>query len=215
MRRLSFLLFFFAACATPRQLVVVTTPNLGVVDGTLRTYERAGKAWKKVGEDVPVVVGRRGLAPLGEKKEGDGRSPSGEIPIGDTFGFAPSTDLRMPYRYLRETTECVDDVNSRFYNAIVERDADSDWKSSEKMRSIEAYRIGAVVDYNDKGQPGKGSCIFLHIWGGPGHGTAGCTAMAVGDLDRLLHWLDPAAHPRLVQLTAADYEKMRAQWQLP
>lgn len=185
------------------------------MDGTLRRYERAASSWRQVGADVPVVVGRSGLAPMGEKKEGDGRAPSGRFAIGPAFGFAPSADVRLAYRPLLDTTECVDDVNSRFYNAIVERDADADWNSSEKMRRIEQYALGAVVQYNAKGQPGKGSCIFLHIWSSASHGTAGCTAMAEPDLAGLLAWLDPAAHPRLVQLPLADYERMKAEWGLP
>ncbi|HEV7921508.1 MAG TPA: L,D-transpeptidase family protein [Thermoanaerobaculia bacterium] len=204
-----------AACSSPRQLVVVTTPDWSAVDGTLRMYERAGSSWRQVGADVPVVVGRRGLAPLGEKKEGDGRSPSGRLAIGPAFGFAPTSDLRLPYRPLLETTECVDDVNSRFYNAIMERDADADWQSSEKMRHVDQYRLGAVLQHNPKGQPGKGSCIFLHIWTAPSHGTAGCTAMPESDLTRLLHWLDPAAHPDLVQLPSAEYERVKGGWGLP
>ncbi|HKO55253.1 MAG TPA: L,D-transpeptidase family protein [Thermoanaerobaculia bacterium] len=215
MRRAFLALFFLAACASPRQLVVVTTPDWAAVDGTLRMYERSGQSWRQVGDGVPVVVGRRGLAPIGEKKEGDGRAPSGRFPIGPAFGFASTADVRLPYRPLLPTTECVDDVRSRFYNAIVERDADADWTSSEKMRQIDQYRLGAVIGHNPKGQPGKGSCIFLHIWTGPAHGTAGCTAMPEGDLARLLAWLDPAAHPRLVQLPAAEYERVRAGWGLP
>jgi D-alanyl-D-alanine dipeptidase len=215
MRRLVLALLFVTACASPRQLVVVTTPDWSSVDGTLRMYARSGDSWHQVGEDVPVVVGRRGLAPLGEKKEGDGRSPSGVLPIGPAFGFAPASDFRLAYRPLRDTTECVDDPSSRFYNAIVERDADADWTSSEKMRRVEQYRLGAVIQHNPKGQPGKGSCIFFHIWSAPGHGTAGCTAMPEPALARLLAWLDPAAHPRLVQLPVAEYDRRRVGWGLP
>jgi len=207
-----------------RQLVVVTTADWNAVDGTMRQYENEGGGWKKVGADVPVVVGRTGMAwgkgeravsaPGPIKKEGDGKSPAGIFTFGTAFGFDPIT-LEMPYRQLLPTTECVDDVSSRFYNRIVERTAAADWKSSEKMRSIDVYRQGMVVDHNASGEPGGGSCVFMHIWGGPSRGTEGCTAMAEGDLRRLLVWLDHAASPRLVQLPVAEYARLRAGWSLP
>lgn len=213
-------LLLSAACSSssPRQLLVVTTPAWDAVDGTLQRYERsnARDSWKPVGDAIPVVVGKRGLAQ--NKKEGDGRAPAGEFAVGPAFGFAESaSDLKLPYLPLVATTECVDDVKSAHYNTIVDRAATTpvDWNSSEKMRSVEQYRRGAVVQYNDPPRAGAGSCIFLHIWGGPGHGTAGCTAMDAANLDEVLRWLDPHAKPRLVQYPASKMADVRRQWKLP
>ena len=184
--------------AGSRQKIVVTTANWNTTAGTLQRYERDGDAWREVGAAIPVVVGRTGLSD--RKREGDGKSPAGVFPIGTLFGFAPSADFAMPYRQLRDTTECVDDTASRFYNRIVDRDqVKVDWSSSEKMRSVGEYVWGAVVDYNTPPVAGKGSCIFLHVWGGPQSTTAGCTAMREEDLLTVLHWLDPAKKPMLVQ----------------
>ena len=184
-------------------MVVVTTPDWKATSGTLQRYERtpAKAEWRAVGDPIPVVVGRNGLAPESEKHEGDGKSPAGVYRIGTAFGFAPSSDFRLPYRQLRETTECVDDAASRFYNTIVDRDRVPavDWSSSEKMRSIREYVWGAVVESK------KGSCIFLHIWGGPHSTTAGCTAMREEDLLTLLRWLDPAKKPVIEQRVAARF----------
>ena len=198
--------------AGSRQAIVVLTDNNDTTAGTLQRYEReAGGAWRAVGGRVAVVVGRTGLANDGAKHEGDGKSPSGVFTLGTAFGFAPSADLRVPYRQLRDTTECVDDPASRYYNQIVDRDAVSavDWKSSEKMRAVDQYRWGMVVNYNTPATPQRGSCIFLHIWGGPSSSTAGCTAMPVEDLETVLRWLDPVANPRLVQYTRAEFAKLR------
>jgi zinc D-Ala-D-Ala dipeptidase len=189
-------LLVMSACATarndaPRQLLVVS-------GGMLQRYERAseGDRWREAGAPFPVVVGRNGVADPDAKVEGDGKAPSGTFPLGTAFGFADRADTRMPYRQLRETTECVDDTASRFYNQIVERDAVTvDWTSSEKMRAIAEYRWGIVVEYNTPPVAGKGSCIFLHLWSGPDSTTAGCTAMAEENLLTLLRWLDPAAKP--------------------
>jgi L,D-peptidoglycan transpeptidase YkuD (ErfK/YbiS/YcfS/YnhG family) len=75
-----------------------------------------------------------------------------------------------------------------------------DWDSNEAMmRHGKLYELGAFIANNPKNVPGDGSCIFMHVWPGPGQGTAGCTAMSVGDLQRVLLWLDPEKHPCLVQ----------------
>lgn len=220
------------ALARATQLLVVTTPNWDTTGGTLRRYSRDGRgSWRPVGSAVPVVVGRTGLAwgvgvepdVAGEpaKREGDGKAPAGLFPLGTAFGFAPSARAvrtRLPYRRLVETTECVDDVASAHYNAIVDRArvARVDWKSSERMRSIGLYRLGVVVDYNaTPAAAGRGSCIFLHVWQGPRSSTAGCTAMAEPALAEIVRWLDPARRPALVQLTDAAYARRRAAWRLP
>ena len=91
-----------------------------------------------------------------------------------------------------------------------------DWNSSEHMLREEVYRWGLVVDHNaDPVTPGAGSCIFMHIWRGPGHGTVGCTAMPQEKLESVIGWLDPARKPLLVQLPLAQYENLKKRWRLP
>jgi D-alanyl-D-alanine dipeptidase len=223
-----------APLARSRQLILVTTPGWDSVRGTLRRFERkgVGGVWKQVGDSFAIVVGRGGLGwgegltarpggggPL--KKEGDGRAPAGVFALGPAFGFDGSDEagwVRLPYKPLKPSTECVDDTASTHYNLIVDRDASKplDWNSSERMRSVEGYRWGIVVAHNAAPPvAGRGSCIFLHIWAGPEHGTAGCTAMERPNLEALLRWLDPRKRPLLVQLPEEEYARLRAVWRLP
>ena len=214
-----------------RQLVLVTTADWSAVAGTMQKYARgSGTEWQPVGETIPIVVGRTGLA-WGKgvvstmafhgprKGEGDGKAPAGIYRFGSAFGFAAEWPggHGIPYSQLTDATECVDDSSSQFYNRIVERDKVSavDWKSSERMRSVDAYRLGLVVDHNSAAIPRAGSCIFMHLWSGPSHGTVGCTAMDDAALETLLGWLDPATRPLLVQLPAAEYRRLRPIWSLP
>jgi D-alanyl-D-alanine dipeptidase len=213
--------------------MVVTTPGWDDLRGDLRRFERAstGEGWRAVGDANGIVVGKSGTAwdPLAEqvipgptKQEGDGRSPAGVFSLGTAFGYAPASEaawLKLPYLHVTEGIECVDDASSSSYNQIVNRRqvAAPDWASSEKMREVgEAYRWGVVVNYNTPAVAKRGSCIFLHIGGGPvGKGTAGCTAMPTADLRAVMGWLDPALKPVLVQLPRAAYEKLKADWRLP
>jgi D-alanyl-D-alanine dipeptidase len=215
-----------------RQMVLVVTPAWDSTTGTLRRYVRDSdaQAWGAVGRSVPIVVGRTGVAwddsqvepRAGEpvKREGDGRSPAGAFALDTAFGFDIRQIVpwvRLPYIQLRTTTECVDDSRSAYYNTIVNRDsvARVDWTSSERMREIEQYAYGVHVAYNAPPKRSRGSCIFLHIWGGPQSVTAGCTAMDLGALRELMGWIDPERRPMLVQLPASALERLRGEWRLP
>lgn len=233
------------AFARSTQMIVVTTPDWNAVEGRLQRYDRGTprERWRPVGEPIPIVVGKRGMAwgigiiatddqkvrhasdPI--KKEGDGRSPAGVFALGTAFGYAsqPLEGLKMPYLNLTPSIECVDDTSSKYYNRVVDRTAVApDWNSSEHMSSVgEAYRWGIVVDHNGGAAqisakpsiPGGGSCVFLHIWGSPSQGTAGCTAMAQNQLETLLLWLDPNRKPLLVQVPASEYAPLINRWGLP
>jgi D-alanyl-D-alanine dipeptidase len=228
--------------AAARQLVVVTTPGWNAVRGTLYGFERgADGAWAPArwaagmrregpARGVSIVVGKSGTAwdpalvpPIAgpTKAEGDGRSPAGVFSLGTAFGFARAAEaswLKLPYREVTSTLECVDDPASEFYNTLTDRAAvEPDWKSSEKMREIApAYHWGVVVDYNmAPAVPRRGSCVFLHIGGDGGRGTAGCTAMDEPALKALMQWLDPKAAPVIVQLPADAYAALRTAWSLP
>lgn len=157
------------------------------------------------------------------KSEGDGRSPVGLFPITALFGYG-AADPRMvpspalPYIQATPDLKCVDDAASRHYNCLVDQSRVArDWDSCEDMlRQDGRYEIGAVVGYNDNPVvPGAGSCIFLHVWQGPGVPTAGCTALAREDMLALARWLDGGLSPVLVQLPRAVYRQVREDWGLP
>jgi L,D-peptidoglycan transpeptidase YkuD (ErfK/YbiS/YcfS/YnhG family) len=219
------------------ELIVVTTADWNAAQGTLRRYGRANsrEKWRQIGEAITVMVGKNGLAwgagairvdtqaaqaedPV--KKEGDGRAPAGVFSLSKVFGYAtqPMQGWKMPYLYLNSSVECVDDAASKFYNQIVDRSTVTpDWNSSEHMRrSDDLYRWGILVEHNSSPTaPGAGSCIFMHIWRGPGQPTVGCTAMAQENLESLIGWLDPKSTPLLIQLPMAEYQKLREGWRLP
>jgi D-alanyl-D-alanine dipeptidase len=219
------------------QLVIVTTDGWNSPQATLRRYWRANirMPWQEKGGPITVMIGKNGLAwgkgailidkqvaqpddPV--KKEGDGRAPAGVFWLSKVFGYTtqPMSGWKMPYLYLNSSVECVDDTNSKFYNQIVDRSTVTpDWDSSEHMlRSDDLYRWGVLVEHNyNHPEAGAGSCIFMHIWRGPGQPTVGCTAMPQQDLESLIAWLNPRSNPLLVQLPMAEYQKLREGWRWP
>jgi D-alanyl-D-alanine dipeptidase len=223
-----------AKSSLPLQAVVVKTADWNTFRASLQRFERkAGDVpWNAVGEEVSVVVGRNGLGwgtgihprPSCEgpvKMEGDGRAPAGVFRLGYAFGYAPAREvswIKLPYLHATAWIQCVDDVQSPYYNTLVDTaGTEQSWHSYEDMRrQDDQYRLGAVVEHNtDPVVAGRGSCIFLHIWKGPSCGTSGCTAMEARHLEELLLWLNPYAMPVLVQMPESDYARFRSSWRLP
>ncbi len=217
-----------------RQLIVVTSDDWNAVGARLQRFERNSgtTGWRALGPAIDVVVGRGGMGwgiglhgtrsindPV--KREGDGRAPAGVFFLNTVFGYAKPSEARIaafPYREVTPSTQAVEDGQSKYYNRLVDaaRVGDRDWRGSEIMlRPDNIYRWGVVVEHNWKAFPGGGSCIFMHIWRGPQHGTAGCTAMPPEDMEDIVRWLDWQKHPLLVQLPAETYDTVKDQWGLP
>lgn len=184
----------------------------------------------------------RGLVPANEtngdfRREGDARAPAGVFRLGPAFGLATTAQarqwlqLRMPYTHLHPQMRCIGDRHSRYYNELIDlRQVKADWqnpRANENMyldaiRDEGAYRWGVFVQHNHPNNPAglqrdtvSGSCIFLHIWKGPGIGTSGCTAMARAEMVNLLNWLNASHQPVLVQLPRPVYLEKQAPWRLP
>lgn len=208
-----------------RQLLVVTADDWNSSSGVMQRYQRKEKRWEKIGQKIEVKLGRNGLGwgigvhqtpkdALYIKKEGDGRSPAGIFKLKQAFGYEPFA-IAYPYHVYKESDYCVDDVNSIYYNKIIDTtQVKSDDHSHEVMKFPENYyAYGIVVDHNaisQEGDPikGAGSCIFIHIKAIP---TAGCTVMDESQIKEILRWLDPQAKPLLVQGTQKlirDFWKM-------
>ncbi len=227
--------------AQSRQLLTVTTDAWDATSGRLQRFERAGRAWRPVGDAVPVRVGRSGMgwglglhpaaaARGGEpgKREGDGRAPAGVFRLSAAFGYAASEPTGLPYVPTDADVECVDDAASPAYNSVIRRTPAAAWGSHEEMR-LDVYRIGVVVAHNGTGvdaglvpglrgrpmQRGAGSCIFLHVWRTPETATSGCTSMPDAALQGVLAWLDASAAPVLVQLPRTVYGRLARPWGLP
>jgi L,D-peptidoglycan transpeptidase YkuD (ErfK/YbiS/YcfS/YnhG family) len=167
---------------------VVVAGRIGSSDATL-TLTACGKT---VAGPWAAHVGRSGLAAT--RREGDGTTPTGIFPFGDTiYGAAPDPGVGLRYHRIVCGDYWVEDPRSPAYNNFRHvacgkqppfRARDGLWQSPR------AYRHFAFIRYNaDPVVPGRGSAIFLHAsTGGP---TNGCVSLAVPQLVRTLRWLTP------------------------
>lgn len=195
------------------QVVLVTTPLWTSSGGTLRGYVRTEDGFDSALEPILVRIGSRGLgrgrglvsaassAPT-VKKEGDKKAPAGVFRFGTAFGTQPTAPYRgkgWPYRPTTPDDYWVDDPKSPDYNRWVTPAAGQQMKWSAERLS--RYSLGLVVEHNTTDtEPGAGSAIFIHPWRTPETSTVGCTALAANQLEMLLGWLDPKAHPVLIQI---------------
>jgi L,D-peptidoglycan transpeptidase YkuD (ErfK/YbiS/YcfS/YnhG family) len=227
---LVFGLFLFQSLAaqlqTAQKLIVAVAENWNDSTGKMYLFDKSSAGWETFGTSWNVSFGRNGLAwgeglhnnPDGElmKSEGDQRSPAGIFELGALYGLADTAPegIRYPYQKITSRTRCVDDMQSKLYNMIIEEDSSAkDWSSDEEMGRIDPdYQFVLVVKHNPQNESGKGSCIFLHINNIP---TSGCTAMDEENMLTLLRWLDPKKRTLVIQLPRAVYHSMRSVWKLP
>ena len=195
------------------QVLLVTAPDMGSLQATLRRFERPrpGDAWREVAAASPAVVGATGLgwadpagAPADEpqKHEGDKRTPAGFFPLGRPFGRAAST---LPgYLKLEPGQQiCVDAVSSPSYGRIVSRHEEPK-AHGEDMGTISLYRRGFVIDTPVDAARRSGSCIFLHVWRAPTKGTVGCVALPEPAVAELQAWVRPGAAIAILPRRAAE-----------
>lgn len=215
-----------------RQLILSVAPDWSSRQGTLQRFERgADGSWVKIGESIPVLYGKKGLAwgrgvrggdePGPRKREGDGRTPAGAFTLGTIYGNEPRLPegADFPYHQVTEADAWPDDPQNPFYNRHVTVDLAHPpaWFKAQRMRTGDsAYRWRVEIRHNaDPVDPGAGSATFFHIRRGETRPTAGCTTMADADLRDLVTWLRTEARPHYVVLPRADYVRLWQAWGLP
>lgn len=140
-----------------------------------------------------VALGRSGIRAL--KREGDGGTPLGRLPIRKLLYRAdrvtrPRTAL--PVRVIKDHDGWCEDPADRNYNRLVKLSPRS---SVDRLRRTDhLYDLVLVLGYNDRPRVrGKGSAIFVHL-ARPGYApTAGCIALSRRDLSALLAQIRPGS----------------------
>ncbi len=178
------------------QLIVVRNDGPAPHNAALEAFEKNGNEWRSVLGPVMAMTGRNGMAPADEKREGDGRTPSGMFTLGFVFGYGNSIDSRIPYKQMTSEDIWVDDPDSPDYNRLTKRGMTAARSFEEMVLTDDRYKYGIVVEYNtDPVVAGAGSAIFIHVWKDENTPTSGCVALSEENILKLIGWLDPAKHP--------------------
>ena len=143
------------------------------------------------GKTFACSIGRGGIAPVGEKREGDLKTPSGEFALRCCYYRpdrmeAPKTAL--PLIALTPNDGWCDDPVHAFYNQPVKLPFAS--RHETLWREDHVYDLIIPLGYNDGIEgpiiKGAGSAIFMHLMRDDGVGTEGCVALSREDLLALL-----------------------------
>jgi L,D-peptidoglycan transpeptidase YkuD (ErfK/YbiS/YcfS/YnhG family) len=137
---------------------------------------------------VRCALGRTGVTPAADKREGDGASPAGVWPIRRVLyrpdkGGPPPTSL--PVAAIERDDGWCDDPGDEAYNRPVKLPHPGSFETM--WRDDDLYDLVVVLGHNDDPpRAPMGSCIFLHL-AKPGYlPTEGCVAVTRADLEALL-----------------------------
>ena len=143
-------------------------------------------------EKMPCAVGKAGFSLAETKREGDNKTPIGRWVMREVFYRAdriekPETSL--PVRALSPDDGWCENPVDPDYNKLVKCSSKSG--IDHLWRDDHVYDIIVVLGHNDNPvRPHYGSAIFLHIARADYSGTAGCVALALPDLLRVLRGAD-------------------------
>jgi L,D-peptidoglycan transpeptidase YkuD (ErfK/YbiS/YcfS/YnhG family) len=140
------------------------------------------------GHRVRCALGKGGVKPAAEKREGDGASPIGAWPLRRVLyrpDKGPPPQTALPIEAIGPDDGWCDAPLDPGYNRPVAMPYST---SAERMwRDDGLYDLVVVLGHNDDPViPGAGSAIFLHL-ARPDFGpTEGCVAVARADMEALL-----------------------------
>ncbi|HEX3859105.1 MAG TPA: L,D-transpeptidase family protein [Pseudolabrys sp.] len=150
------------------------------------------RGWLIAGaQALPVALGRAGIK--ANKREGDGATPRGAFRLKRLWWRAdrharPRT--RLPVQRIGAQDGWCEDPSDRHYNQRIVVPKDS--KADRLARKDGLYDFIIELDHNTRPRiAGRGSAVFIHV-ARPGFApTAGCVALTMPSLRRLLARLGP------------------------
>lgn len=151
---------------------------------------------------APCALGRAGVVPEADKKEGDGATPAGTYALRRVF-YRPDKEAapvtRLPVMAINPTLGWCDDPESPDYNRLVRLPTGA---SHEKLwRDDARYDLILVLGHNDAPPvPGKGSAIFVHVVEPGFVPTQGCVAFEASALRSFLRLVAPDDLFRIARL---------------
>lgn len=181
-----------------QQVVTVSTSSTTATLATLRAWQRSGSSWVPYGPAVVAHVGRSGVT--SREAESLTASPIGSYSLTEAFGRLPNPGTRLPY-FQTSPSDWWISQPGQYYNTHQVCSANCPFNTGTPNARLyyvsPQYDLAVVIDYNrNPVVQGAGSGIFLHVTAG--RPTNGCISLGLPDLVRVMRWLNPAAHPRIL-----------------
>jgi L,D-peptidoglycan transpeptidase YkuD (ErfK/YbiS/YcfS/YnhG family) len=180
------------------QLLVVYNDQPQSYSAFFVALEKKDKKWIVKYDPVAVGIGKNGFAAPGNKREGDGKSPTGIFRLGKLYTYEKQLCTLLENQQTTADDKWIDDPNSEDYNTYIKGATTA--KSYEKLLlNTDAYKYCMVIEYNTNPIiKGKGSAIFFHLALKKTSFTAGCVAIDEENMKRVVNWLDPKRNPTII-----------------
>lgn len=180
------------------QILVVYNEEASSYSAVLVALERKEAIWVVKQETIQAGIGKNGFALPLEKREGDGKSPTGIFRIGKLFSYEKQQNTLLENQQTTTEDKWIDDPNSDQYNTHVKGITDA--KSYENLLlNNDAYKYCTVIEYNTNPIiKGQGSAIFFHLAVEKPSFTAGCVAIDEDNMKSIIDWLDPKENPTII-----------------
>jgi L,D-peptidoglycan transpeptidase YkuD (ErfK/YbiS/YcfS/YnhG family) len=140
---------------------------------------------------LPVALGRGGIK--ANKREGDGATPQGSFRLKRLWwraGRHPRPATLLPVTRIKPDDGWCENPADRHYNQRITVPPDS--KADRLTRLDNLYDFIIELDHNTRPRvAGRGSAVFIHVARPKFAPTAGCVALQLGSLRRLLGKLGP------------------------
>lgn len=204
-----------------RQLVVLATESFADTVGTAFMAVRdAGGTWRCQTDAVTARFGRTGTRPLLDRRSGDGTTPAGVFPLGETtawdgqrvnvFGTSPDPGVNSGVSYRDvQPEDCWGAIpGDADYNKLVNKPGcvgpDNEWL----QRFGDVYSHAAVIGANmdpisgdsaEEADRAFAAAIFLHrhsYRNGATRPTSGCVSLPQKELADTIRLIDPALQPQ-------------------
>ena len=150
------------------------------------------RGWLIAGQlSLPVALGRGGVK--ANKREGDGATPRGTFRLKRLWWRAerharPATLL--PAQRIKPDDGWCEDPSDRHYNRPVKVPPQA--KADRPARADALYDFIVEIDHNTRPRvAGRGSAVFIHVARPRLAPTAGCVALELSSLRRLLARVGP------------------------
>ncbi len=174
--------------AEAKQLFVVA--GVGDTTAYISMHQKGenGK-WKQI-ITTPGYIGKKGLF---KTKEGDAKTPVGTFKFNKAFGIAPDPGCAIPYQQVGDDDYWSGDI-AYHYNEMVKLSEYPKLNMDDSEHIIDytyQYEYALNISYNEQGEPGLGSAIFLHCLGPQKPYTGGCVAIPREKMETVMKNVSP------------------------
>jgi L,D-peptidoglycan transpeptidase YkuD (ErfK/YbiS/YcfS/YnhG family) len=187
------------------RVITVTARSHSSTTARLQAWTKApGGGWLKHGTAVTAHVGADGLST--HPSESRSATPIGSYTLTRAFGRNANPGTGLHYFRTRPSDWWISQAGP-LYNTHQRCASGCSFRRGSPNEHLyyetPYYNYAVVIDYNTRNSPtgvvqGAGSAFFLHVHPAGTGATAGCVAIPQWKLVRLMRWLKPTAHPRIL-----------------